>query len=167
MQWDSLKMIWISRGAFIKSSRLKVFSVEWPVLNESFQRILPILFVLFEKKIVFLTGPPGILCSVSFHAFFPVIMRLWAVPKENLAIDSNLLLSKGLFKSGWNRSKSKSRQIQLEIVWWNGTDIFQERLLLSVLPQHVAMEMKNDIISPVEGQFHKIYIQKHENVRWV
>lgn len=46
-----------------------------------------------------------------------------------------------------------------------GIDIFQERLLLSVLPQHVAMEMKNDIISPVEGQFHKIYIQKHENVR--
>ncbi|KPJ06154.1 Ca(2+)/calmodulin-responsive adenylate cyclase [Papilio machaon] len=40
-----------------------------------------------------------------------------------------------------------------------------ERLLLSVLPQHVAMEMKNDIISPVEGQFHKIYIQKHEQER--
>ncbi|XP_023721061.1 Ca(2+)/calmodulin-responsive adenylate cyclase isoform X3 [Cryptotermes secundus] len=39
-----------------------------------------------------------------------------------------------------------------------------ERLLLSVLPQHVAMEMKADIISPVEGQFHKIYIQRHENV---
>ncbi|XP_060529634.1 Ca(2+)/calmodulin-responsive adenylate cyclase-like isoform X1 [Cylas formicarius] len=39
-----------------------------------------------------------------------------------------------------------------------------ERLLLSVLPQHVAMEMKHDIISPVEGQFHKIYIQRHENV---
>lgn len=45
--------------------------------------------------------------------------------------------------------------------------VFQERLLLSVLPQHVAMEMKADIISPVEGQFHKIYIQKHENVRSV
>lgn len=42
-----------------------------------------------------------------------------------------------------------------------------ERLLLSVLPQHVAMEMKNDILSPVKTQFHKIYIQKHENVRWV
>nr|XP_032514039.1 Ca(2+)/calmodulin-responsive adenylate cyclase-like isoform X2 [Danaus plexippus plexippus] len=39
-----------------------------------------------------------------------------------------------------------------------------ERLLLSVLPQHVAVEMKNDIISPVEGQFHKIYIQNHEQV---
>lgn len=39
-----------------------------------------------------------------------------------------------------------------------------ERLLLSVLPQHVAMEMKADIISPREQQFHKIYIQRHENV---
>ena len=44
------------------------------------------------------------------------------------------------------------------------TDL-QERLLLSVLPQHVAIQMKSDIMSPVEGQFHKIYIQKHENVR--
>lgn len=42
---------------------------------------------------------------------------------------------------------------------------FQERLLLSVLPQHVAVEMKKDIVNPrVTGQFHKIYIQKHENV---
>lgn len=40
-----------------------------------------------------------------------------------------------------------------------------ERLLLSVLPQHVAMQMKNDILSPVAGQFQRIYIQKHENVR--
>ncbi|XP_050719596.1 Ca(2+)/calmodulin-responsive adenylate cyclase-like isoform X3 [Eriocheir sinensis] len=42
-----------------------------------------------------------------------------------------------------------------------------ERLLLSVLPQHVAMEMKADIIKPVERQFHKIYIQRHENVSMV
>ncbi|XP_043199762.1 Ca(2+)/calmodulin-responsive adenylate cyclase-like isoform X3 [Amphibalanus amphitrite] len=39
-----------------------------------------------------------------------------------------------------------------------------ERLLLSVLPEHVALEMKEDIVSPVERQFHKIYIQRHENV---
>lgn len=42
----------------------------------------------------------------------------------------------------------------------------QERLLLSVLPRHVAMEMKADIAGqPKQEQFHKIYIQKHENVR--
>ncbi|XP_076269275.1 adenylate cyclase type 6 isoform X2 [Rhynchophorus ferrugineus] len=41
----------------------------------------------------------------------------------------------------------------------------QERLLLSVLPRHVAMEMKADIAGqPKEEQFHKIYIQRHENV---
>lgn len=40
-----------------------------------------------------------------------------------------------------------------------------ERLLLSVLPRHVAHEMKDDILSPVKTQFHKIYIQKHDNVR--
>ncbi|KAH1014196.1 hypothetical protein HUJ04_003076 [Dendroctonus ponderosae] len=41
----------------------------------------------------------------------------------------------------------------------------QERLLLSVLPRHVAMEMKADIAGqPKEEQFHKIYIQRHDNV---
>jgi len=33
----------------------------------------------------------------------------------------------------------------------------QEQLLLSVLPRHVAMEMKNDIAGqPKEAQFHKV-----------
>lgn len=42
----------------------------------------------------------------------------------------------------------------------------QERLLLSVLPRHVAMEMKADISAKKEDMmFHKIYIQKHDNVR--
>ncbi len=39
--------------------------------------------------------------------------------------------------------------------------------MLSVLPRHVAMEMKADIAGkPTDTQFHKIYIQKHENVRY-
>ncbi|KAJ7345883.1 hypothetical protein JRQ81_001833 [Phrynocephalus forsythii] len=41
----------------------------------------------------------------------------------------------------------------------------EERLLLSVLPRHVAMEMKADINAKKEDMmFHKIYIQKHDNV---
>ncbi|KAJ8313922.1 hypothetical protein KUTeg_008483 [Tegillarca granosa] len=43
-----------------------------------------------------------------------------------------------------------------------------EKLLLSVLPQHVAVEMKNDMYSNnpdgMARQFHKIYIQRHDNV---
>ena len=39
---------------------------------------------------------------------------------------------------------------------------------MSVLPRHVAMEMKADIAgNPMDKQFHKIYIQRHENVRYV
>ncbi|XP_014676369.1 PREDICTED: adenylate cyclase type 5-like [Priapulus caudatus] len=41
----------------------------------------------------------------------------------------------------------------------------QERLLLSVLPRHVAMEMKADIAgAPKDTMFHKIYIQRHDSV---
>lgn len=42
----------------------------------------------------------------------------------------------------------------------------QERLLLSVLPQHVASEVKDDItMRDNERQFHKIYIHHYEPVR--
>uniref|UniRef100_A0A8D2CU32 Adenylate cyclase type 6 n=1 Tax=Sciurus vulgaris TaxID=55149 RepID=A0A8D2CU32_SCIVU len=59
--------------------------------------------------------------------------------------------------------------LHLILAWQlNRGDTFlwkQERLLLSVLPQHVAMEMKEDINTKKEDMmFHKIYIQKHDNV---
>lgn len=45
--------------------------------------------------------------------------------------------------------------------------LLQERLLLSVLPQHVASEVKNDItMRDNDRQFHKIYIHHYEPVRW-
>ena len=40
----------------------------------------------------------------------------------------------------------------------------QERLLLSVLPKHVAAEIRQDLGSMVTGQFKKIYMSRHENV---
>uniref|UniRef100_A0A8C3HVP8 Adenylate cyclase type 1 n=1 Tax=Chrysemys picta bellii TaxID=8478 RepID=A0A8C3HVP8_CHRPI len=43
----------------------------------------------------------------------------------------------------------------------------QERLLMSLLPRNVAMEMKEDFLKPPERIFHKIYIQRHDNVRSV
>lgn len=50
--------------------------------------------------------------------------------------------------------------------WFYLRGFSQERLLLSVLPRHVAMEMKADINAKQEDMmFHKIYIQKHDNVR--
>ncbi|KAK7834445.1 hypothetical protein U0070_017631 [Myodes glareolus] len=40
----------------------------------------------------------------------------------------------------------------------------KERLLMSLLPRNVAMEMKEDFLKPPERIFHKIYIQRHDNV---
>lgn len=42
---------------------------------------------------------------------------------------------------------------------------FQERLLLSVLPEHVAVKMRQDLGSTDSEQFKKIYMSRHENVR--
>ncbi|GBN02686.1 Adenylate cyclase type 3 [Araneus ventricosus] len=41
---------------------------------------------------------------------------------------------------------------------------FLERLLLSVLPKHVAAEIREDLGAVVTGQFKKIYMSRHENV---
>ncbi|XP_043288033.1 adenylate cyclase type 3 isoform X2 [Venturia canescens] len=40
----------------------------------------------------------------------------------------------------------------------------QERLLLSVLPQHVAVKMREDLGASLDTQFKKIYMSRHENV---
>lgn len=41
----------------------------------------------------------------------------------------------------------------------------QERLLLSILPKHLAAEIRQDLGAVVTGQFKKIYMSRHENVR--
>ena len=43
--------------------------------------------------------------------------------------------------------------------------LLQERLLLSVLPEHVAVKMRQDLGSAKDSQFKKIYMSRHENVR--
>ncbi|KAH7731120.1 CRE-ACY-4 protein [Aphelenchoides avenae] len=40
----------------------------------------------------------------------------------------------------------------------------QENILLSVLPKHIANDMKRDFDRNQETMFHKIYIQKHKNI---
>ena len=45
--------------------------------------------------------------------------------------------------------------------------LWQEQLLLSVLPAHVAVKMRQDLGTNQDGQFKKIYMSRHENVRSV
>lgn len=48
--------------------------------------------------------------------------------------------------------------------------LLQERLVLSVLPRFVVLEMINDMTNVedehLQHQFHRIYIHRYENVRW-
>lgn len=53
----------------------------------------------------------------------------------------------------------------------------QERLLLSLLPAHIARVMKAEIIQRLKGpnfgqientnNFHNLYVQRHTNVRYI
>ena len=45
--------------------------------------------------------------------------------------------------------------------------LWQEQLLLSVLPAHVAVKMRQDLGTNQDGQLKKIYMSRHENVRSV
>lgn len=66
-------------------------------------------------------------------------------------------------ESAWG-GEGTARQVEGAVTTASASP--QERLLLSVLPRHVAMEMKADINAKQEDMmFHKIYIQKHDNVR--
>uniref|UniRef100_F6QL99 adenylate cyclase n=2 Tax=Equus TaxID=9789 RepID=F6QL99_HORSE len=51
-----------------------------------------------------------------------------------------------------------------QILWSYLAFTVKERLLMSLLPRNVAMEMKEDFLKPPERIFHKIYIQRHDNV---
>ena len=56
------------------------------------------------------------------------------------------------------------------------SNLLQERLLLSLLPAHIAMEMKAEIIQRLQGpkagqmentnNFHNLYVKRHTNVRY-
>ena len=60
--------------------------------------------------------------------------------------------------------------------WSSSHTLFQERLLLSLLPAHIAMEMKAEIIQRLQGpkagqmentnNFHNLYVKRHTNVRY-
>lgn len=79
--------------------------------------------------------------------------------------DSLSSLNGGTDENEWARSFFSffTSSLSLRLL---SLSVSQERLLLSVLPRHVAMEMKADINAKKEDMmFHKIYIQKHDNVR--
>lgn len=97
-------------------------------------------------------------CSVfSFYLWFKkrYICLICSSVNENIRVK--------LFKSFWIVSiewKASNKITFLFCDW-----IEQERLLLSVLPEHVAVKVRQDLGSSDSEQFKKIYMSRHENVR--
>uniref|UniRef100_A0A8C2CYH7 adenylate cyclase n=1 Tax=Cyprinus carpio TaxID=7962 RepID=A0A8C2CYH7_CYPCA len=95
--------------------------------------------------------------------------RLWRALVANTLLFTGVNLS-GLFvrilmERAQRRAFLQARDCLEEKLRMEDENEKQERLLMSLLPRNVAMEMKEDFLKPPERIFHKIYIQRHDNVR--
>uniref|UniRef100_A0A8C2HW45 adenylate cyclase n=1 Tax=Cyprinus carpio TaxID=7962 RepID=A0A8C2HW45_CYPCA len=94
--------------------------------------------------------------------------RLWRALAANTLLFTSVNLS-GLFvriltERVQRRAFLQARDCIEERLRMEDENEKQERLLMSLLPRNVAMEMKEDFLKPPERIFHKIYIQRHDNV---
>ncbi|XP_060940608.1 adenylate cyclase type 1-like [Limanda limanda] len=94
--------------------------------------------------------------------------RLWRTLVANTVLFTSVNLS-GLFvriltERAQRKAFLQARNCIEEKLQMEDENEKQERLLMSLLPRNVAMEMKEDFLKPPERIFHKIYIQRHDNV---
>ncbi|XP_024083238.1 adenylate cyclase type 6 isoform X2 [Cimex lectularius] len=134
----------------------------------------PLIFTYLGYALLAVTIQQAVVGAVllaMLHIFTQVTSRMY-VPQVFLA---NMLLILATNLAGvltHYPSETAKREAFLETrrcvgarLKTQGQNQQQERLLLSVLPRHVAMEMKADIAGkPQDTMFHKIYIQRYENV---
>ncbi|XP_043990300.1 adenylate cyclase type 1-like isoform X2 [Gambusia affinis] len=94
--------------------------------------------------------------------------KLWRTLVANTVLFTSVNLS-GLFvriltERAQRKAFLQARNCIEERLRMDDENEKQERLLMSLLPRNVAMEMKEDFLKPPERIFHKIYIQRHDNV---
>nr|XP_020451359.1 adenylate cyclase type 1-like isoform X1 [Monopterus albus] len=94
--------------------------------------------------------------------------KLWRTLVANTVLFTSVNLS-GLFvriltERAQRKAFLQARNCIEERLHMEDENEKQERLLMSLLPRNVAMEMKEDFLKPPERIFHKIYIQRHDNV---
>uniref|UniRef100_A0A8D3D1K3 Adenylate cyclase type 1 n=1 Tax=Scophthalmus maximus TaxID=52904 RepID=A0A8D3D1K3_SCOMX len=94
--------------------------------------------------------------------------RMWRTLVANTVLFTSVNLS-GLFvriltERAQRKAFLQARNCIEERLRMEDENEKQERLLMSLLPRNVAMEMKEDFLKPPERIFHKIYIQRHDNV---
>ncbi|XP_051990783.1 adenylate cyclase type 1-like isoform X2 [Xyrauchen texanus] len=113
----------------------------------------------------------GIMVSVSHMIVTATSVKthkLWRMLVANTMLFTGMNLS-GLFvriltERAQRKAFLQARNCIEERLRMEDENEKQERLLMSLLPRNVAMEMKEDFLKPPERIFHKIYIQRHDNV---
>uniref|UniRef100_A0A8C4NUS2 Adenylate cyclase type 1 n=1 Tax=Dicentrarchus labrax TaxID=13489 RepID=A0A8C4NUS2_DICLA len=95
--------------------------------------------------------------------------KLWRTVRMGLCVDALFVNLSGLFvriltERAQRKAFLQARNCIEERLRMEDENEKQERLLMSLLPRNVAMEMKEDFLKPPERIFHKIYIQRHDNV---
>nr|CAD7591233.1 unnamed protein product [Timema genevievae] len=117
--------------------------------DRNFSSNLPITGVPDKSRLAPLSVPPRLLSNIILMACTNIAGVFTHYPSE-LAQRQAFLETRQCIEARLTTQRENQQQ---------------ERLLLSVLPRHVAMEMKADIAGkPKDTMFHKIYIQRHENV---
>ncbi|XP_056305584.1 adenylate cyclase type 6 [Danio aesculapii] len=123
-----------------------------------------------------MVDPPSMPEGIWWTVFFIYIIYTLLPVRMRAAVITGAVLSTIHIVMAWRFNLEDSFLYKQPETWlhaciylphvdWCLSNLIQERLLLSVLPRHVAMEMKADINAKKEDMmFHKIYIQKHDNV---
>uniref|UniRef100_A0A8C1JB74 adenylate cyclase n=1 Tax=Cyprinus carpio TaxID=7962 RepID=A0A8C1JB74_CYPCA len=129
--------------------------------------LLMAVLVVVQVFGLLMVDPPSVSEGIWWTVFFiyiiytllPVRMRAAVITGAVLNVSKLLVLFYPL------KSYPHISRLYIHMVTGVISNLIQERLLLSVLPRHVAMEMKADInVKKEDMMFHKIYIQKHDNV---
>ncbi|XP_022665925.1 adenylate cyclase type 3-like [Varroa destructor] len=148
---------------FSMAPRLPADALQW-VLLYSFA-----LYLLFPFRL-----PTTLVCAVLTAGVHVGLVIDRSAPDNGAQIGANLVLflcvnllgvmCYAFFEKLQRRAFLETRQsLEVKLVVEEESRE-QERLLLSVLPQHVASELKRDLDAAVTGPFKKIYMSRHENV---
>ncbi|CAK6434792.1 unnamed protein product [Pipistrellus nathusii] len=142
------------------------------------QGVWPLLLVTFVAYALLPVGGPlaagfGLVVAAA-HLLVTAALgparrpRLWRTLAANallfLGVNMYGVCARALAERAQRRAFLQARSCIEDRLRLEDENEKQERLLMSLLPRNVAMEMKEDFLKPPERIFHKIYIQRHDNV---
>ncbi|XP_055387228.1 adenylate cyclase type 3 [Condylostylus longicornis] len=134
--------------------------------------IVFLIYVTFPLQLIFIGGFYGL----GFKIVYLILMFIYAIHDsyfgEQFTATLIVILSStsiGLlaFLVGERKQKraflEAKKSLEVKMIIEEQSEE-QEKLLLSVLPEHVAVKMRQDLGSKNSEQFKKIYMSRHENV---